>query len=172
MDNNEINYQPNFTLSKFKRRRDLLPWWVIASIWMFLVFSAAVPVAIVFGLLRYNFNISILGLETNDPFSITGLFLMLLFTLKGITAFGLWTEKKWAVGLGKIDAAISIAVCCLVMAAPFVGLGHIFTIRLELIIVIPYFYKMNSIQFDWLYFDDQTGINAESSGTSSETQRV
>jgi glucan phosphoethanolaminetransferase (alkaline phosphatase superfamily) len=160
MNENELNFQPlGVDLPKFKRRRNMLPWWVIGSIWLFLVFSAVMPVAIVFGLLGYNFEISLLGLTTHDPFSIAGIVLMLLFAFKGIIAFGLWTEKKWAVGVAKIDAIISIVICCSVMAYSMFAL-HQFSLRLELIVLVPYFYKMNSIQYDWLYFDDTALIPA------------
>src|SRR3569833_2112009 len=92
---------------KYKRRRNILPWWVIGFIWIFMVFAALIPVAIVFGAMRLNFQISLLGLTSPDPFSGIGIFVMLLFAYKGVVAFGLWTEKTWVVDLAKIDAALS-----------------------------------------------------------------
>ncbi|HEX4374472.1 MAG TPA: hypothetical protein VHZ50_14320 [Puia sp.] len=155
MNNDPANFPFPAPLIKLKRRRSLLPWWIIGFTWLFILFLAIIPVGVVFGLLKHDFNVSLLGFQTDDPFSVIGLCLILLFILKGIVALGLWTEKKWAVGLAKIDAIISIVVCCLSMVGPLLGLGHAFTIRLELIVLVPYFYKMNSIQYDWLYFDDQ-----------------
>ncbi len=130
------------------RRRKLLPWWVIGFLWIFLVFFLLMPVAVVMGLLKYNFQMSLLGLTTNEPFSFIGIGVISLFSLKGITAFALWTEKKWAIGLSKIDAIISMAVCLGVMAYVIIVL-HSFSLRLELIVLGFYYYKMNQIQHDW-----------------------
>jgi len=147
----------DFPTKGLERRRKLLPWWVIAFTWLFLLFFALMPVAVIMGLLKYKFVMSLLGLSTNEPFSLIGLAVMALFGLKGVTAFALWTEKKWAVGLAKIDAILSIAVCLAVMAYAIFAL-HSFSIRLELIVLALYFYKMNQIQHDWENFDSPQSI--------------
>jgi len=153
MDENQISYDDLPAIKPgIKRRRNLLPWWIIACIWLFLIFLAVVPVGVVFGLLNFDFQISLLGLSTNDPFSAIGLFLIALFIFKGITAFGLWTEKVWAVDVAKIDAIISIVICCLTMGYSLFAL-HTFTIRLELILITLYYLKMNNIEYDWKNFD-------------------
>jgi len=153
MDENNGNYQnSNINFPKPNRRRKLLPWWVITFIWLFLLFSALMPVGIIMGLLKYNFEISLLGLTTYNPISLVGGFLILLFAFKGVTAFALWTEKVWAVGLAKIDAVISIVICFLVMGYAIFAL-HSFSLRLELIVLFLYYYKMNKIQYDWENFD-------------------
>jgi hypothetical protein len=136
------------------------------------VFFALMPVAVVVGLFRVNFEISLLGLTTHDPLSLTGISLILLFSFKGITAFALWTEKKWAVGVAKIDAIISIIVCCSTMAYALFTPGYSFSLRLELIAIIPYFYKMNSIEYVWLHFDDAIEINQVSSDVSSDPKPI
>lgn len=131
----------------------MLPWWVIGFIWIFLIFTALMPVGIVFGFLKIPFAVSLLGLTTSDPISLTGIFLIFLFAFKGITAFGLWTEKTWAVDVAKIDAIVSIVICCWVMIFPLIAAGHSYSIRLELIALIPYYIKMNKIEYDWKNFD-------------------
>ena len=154
MDTNNLNAfdpQLDFPKKRMERRRKLLPWWVIGFIWLFLVFFAIMPVAIIMGLLKYNFEISLLGLTTYQPISISGLSLILLFAFKGVVAFGLWTEKRWAVILAKIDAIVSIVVCFSAMAYAFFVL-HSFSLRLELIVLFLYYYKMNQIQHDWENF--------------------
>jgi hypothetical protein len=156
MNENNINYphpQIDFPKRRLERRRKLLPWWVIAFIWLFLAFFALMPFGIVMGLLNFKFEISLLGLSTNNPVSLIGLFLILLFSFKGITAFALWTEKTWAVGLAKIDAIISIVICFSVMAYALFVSHHSFSLRLELIAIFPYYYKMNQIQYDWENFE-------------------
>jgi hypothetical protein len=154
---NVADRQIDFPTRRLERRRKLLPWWVIVFLWLFLLFFSLMPVAIVMGLLKYNFQISLLGLTTNEPFSLTGISLMALFSLKGVTAFALWTEKTWAVRLSKIDAIISIAVCLSVMGYAIFALRS-FSIRLELIVLAFYIYKMSQIQHGWENFDIQQSI--------------
>jgi len=168
MDDNNVNYtdaQIDFPNTKLERRRKLLPWWVIGFIWLFLLFFAIMPIGIVMGLLKYTFNISLLGITTDQPISLTGLFLISLFAMKGVTAFALWTEKKWAVGLAKVDAVISIAVCFLVMGY-IIFAQHGFSIRLELIVLFFYYYKMNQIQYDWENFESPELISDEANETT------
>lgn len=162
MDESNKNYldqQIDFPEKRLERRRKLLPWWVIAFIWIFLVFFALMPVAIIMGLLKYNFEISLLGLTTNEPFSLIGIFLVLLFLFKGVTAFALWTEKVWAVGLAKTDAIISAVICFSVMAYLLFVPQHSFSLRLELVAIFPYYYKMNQIQYDWENFESPESID-------------
>ena len=154
MDENELTApSPIIGYKKYKRRRALLPWWVIGFLWIFMAFAALMPLAIVFGILRITFAVSLLGLSTPDPFSATGIFLILLFAYKGIVSFGLWTEKTWAVDLAKIDAALSTVVCLGVMGYTFFGPDNSFSLRLELIATIPYYIKMNQIEYDWKNFN-------------------
>lgn len=147
---NQQTFGVNFR--KWQRRRNLLPWWIITFIWLFLVSFALMPIAIIMGLLHFKFEISLLGLTTNQPISLIGAALILLFSFKGLAAYALWTEKVWAVGLAKVDAIISIATCFIVMGfALFINQS--FSLRLELIVLFPYYFKMNKIQYDWENFD-------------------
>jgi uncharacterized membrane protein (DUF2068 family) len=135
-----------------KRRRDLLPWWIKIFIWIFLVFGAIIPVAIIFGVIQYKFQISLYGIETNNPLSIIGTFLMFLFLLKAVVAYGLWTEKDWAVNLGIIDTILGISVCIFVMFIyPFINTisGFILNLRLELLFLIPFLLKLLKIKIGW-----------------------
>jgi len=141
----EIKFQ------KYTRRRDLLPWWIKAFIWLFLVFFAMVPVAIIWAFFKPVFELSLLGLSTNHPFSLIGFTILLLFCFKGIVAWGLWTEKDWAINLGKIDAIVSTAICILVVVYSLVS-GNGISIRLELIVLGFYKYKLDKIQYDWENF--------------------
>jgi hypothetical protein len=135
------------------RRRDLLPTWIKVFVWIFLIFGAIVPIVMILGIIGMNFNLSLYGLETMRPISLTGIFITILFALKGIVAFGLWTEKKWAVNLATIDAIIGIIVCVFVMAIlPFISNSNEMNVslRLELIPLIPYLIKMRKIKIEWL----------------------
>jgi hypothetical protein len=120
MENQEHLLQEEVT-NQYKRRRQLLPWWIKVFIWIFLVFGSIVPIGLIAAVFGYNFQIALYGLETNQPLSIIGLLLCVLFLLKGAVAYGLWTEKDWAVKLGIVDAIIGIAICCFIMLVyPFI----------------------------------------------------
>lgn len=136
----------------FKKRRSLLPWWIKTFIWIFLVLGLIAPIGLIFGLLGFQFQIALYGLGTTDPTSIDGLYLMGLFILKGITAFGLWTEKDWAITLGQIDAILGIIICAfMMMIYPFFSnqTGFHLNIRLELLLLIPFLLKLGNIKSDW-----------------------
>jgi len=138
---------------KYSRRRALLPWWIKIFTWFFLIGGALAPIAFIVGLFHFDYQISILGLSTNDPLSVIGLLALSLMTLKGISAFGLWTEKDWAINLGKIDAVISIAVCFITMTY-YIFKGQL-NLRLELIVLFIYYYQLNKIEYDWVNFGPQ-----------------
>ena len=136
---------------KNKRRRDLLPWWVKVFIWIFLIFGAIAPLALIAGIAGFNFEISLYGLEANEPFSIIGISLILIYIFKGVTAYSLLKEKNWAVTLGIMDAIIGIAFCSLATIYPLInsGSGANFSFRLELLLLIPYLLKMIKIKSEW-----------------------
>lgn len=136
--------------SNVNRRRDLLPWWIKAFTWIFLVFGAFIPVCLIFGIAGYNFEISLYGFETFDPLSIIGLSLIILFLFKAIVGYGLWTEKKWAIDSGIIDAITGISICVFMMFVyPFINPIPGFKIRLELLVLIPYLLKLKKIKTAW-----------------------
>ena len=138
-------------LQPTKRRRDLLPVWIKVFIWIFMIFTLLVPVGLVFGLLGQNFNLALYGLETWQPVSVIGIFIMLLFALKGIVAFGLWTEKEWAANLALVDGILGVVVCLFVMVAlPLISNGFRVSFRLELLFLIPYLVKIWRIKPTWI----------------------
>lgn len=139
---------------KYHRRRDLLPIWIKVFIWIFMIFGAMSPVGLVLGLFGMNFQLSFLGLETNDPLSITGVFITLMFLIKGIIAAGLWTEKTWAINIAKIEAIISAVICVFIMfGLRFISETHSFNIRFELVLLVLYYNKLSKIEYDWEAFD-------------------
>jgi uncharacterized membrane protein (DUF2068 family) len=116
------------------------------------VFSIFAVIGILFGLLGYNFNLSLYGINTNNPSSLIGVFLLAIFILKGIVALGLWTEKDWAIMLAKIDTYIGIVICSFVMLIyPFlINNGNfILSFRLELILLIIFLIRLNKITKPW-----------------------
>jgi hypothetical protein len=69
-------------------RRKLLPIWIKIFTWIFMLFGAIVPIALVWGFIGNSFQLSIYGLETQYPLSVTGLAILSLFTFKAIVAYG------------------------------------------------------------------------------------
>src|SRR5882757_5822590 len=76
--------------SHLVRRRTLLPWWMKIFIWIFIVMGGLSIVVFIIGLLGRQVSLSLYGLETNHPFSFTGILLMAVFLLKGVASYGLW----------------------------------------------------------------------------------
>jgi hypothetical protein len=139
-------------LNNIKRRKDLLPWWIKIFIWIFIVFGCIVPIALVFGIMGYNFQAALYGLESNDPLSDVGLITVFLFLFKGFAAYALWTEKPWGVDIAIADAVLGVLVCCFVMfIEPFIFPHQRLTIniRLELLLLIPYLIKLIKINKEW-----------------------
>lgn len=135
-----------------ERRRNLLPKWIKVFIWIFMIFGGMSVLVLFLGLIVDKMYMSFLGLETNYSFSLIGVIISALYLFKGTVAFGLWTEKDWAVNLALVDAYVSIAVCMstmLILPMFFEDYGWDYTLRLELVAIIPYLLKMKNIQHDW-----------------------
>jgi hypothetical protein len=131
------------------RRRKLLPLWIKIFTWFFLICGLFTLIVIIIGMAGYEGNLSLYGLHTSDPLSITGIIIAAFFLLKGITAYALWTEMDWAVSLAIVDAIIGIAVCIFLMAAPAFFPSVNFELRLELALLIPYLNKLQKIKERW-----------------------
>ncbi|WP_210486380.1 hypothetical protein [Rufibacter aurantiacus] len=134
------------------RRRDLLPWWMKIFIWMFLLMAALVPIGVIMAVMGLSFSISLYGFETTNPISPTGIILTLLILIKGVTAFGLWTEKDWAVKLGVFDAIIGLVACVIALfVLPFVDRseGFVLNFKLDPILLVLYLWKLQKIKPYW-----------------------
>ncbi len=91
-------------------RRKLLPVWMKIFIWIFMVAGAFVVPIIMMGIFGFSCSLAIYGFETTEPTSTVGIFISLLFVLKGLVSYGLWFEKTWAINLGLFDAYLGIAI--------------------------------------------------------------
>lgn len=129
------------------RRKVLLPWWMKAFMWIFLVFGVGAVFSIIAGILGYSFTIALYGISTSDPFSLAGLCLSVIYIQKAVTAWGMLLEKSWAMQSALIDAILGILVCCLVMGFELLNGG--FSLRLELIILVFYLIKVDKIRRPW-----------------------
>ena len=133
-------------------RKKLLPLWIKIFTWIFLIISAFVPIVFVLGLMGYSAQLGLYGLETNEPLSSIGIIITVIFIVKGITAFGLLKEKDWAIKIGIVDATIGIAMCTFVMLYPIINSDTKFSLRLELVALIPYLLKLLKIKTQWETF--------------------
>lgn len=136
------------------KRRTLLPWWIKIFCWIFLLFGLMIPFVFIFGVMGMNYQSSLYGLDAYEPFSIAGIINTGLFFLKAMVAYGLWTEKSWAVNLGIVDAFLGIAICTFMMfgmpllndSANFMG-----NLRIELALLIPYLLRLQKIKPLWTH---------------------
>jgi len=133
-------------------RKKLLPLWIKIFTWIFLIISVFAPIVFVLGLMGYNAQLALYGLETNEPLSLIGIIITALFIIKGITVFGLLKEKDWAIKIGIADAIIGIIICTLVMLYPIINPDAKFSLRLELAALIPYLLKLLKIKTQWETF--------------------
>ena len=130
------------------RRRALLPLWIKIFIWIFMISSLVVPIAILLGIFGGTMDISIYGFETNDPFSSLGIFLLGLFLFKGIVSYMMYTEKEQAINLAFVDALLGVSLCTYHMINNYLTIGGV-SIRLEIVVFIPYIIKLLRIREPW-----------------------
>ena len=133
-------------------RKRMLPLWIKIFTWIFLIISAFAPIVFVLGLMGFTAQLALYGLETNEPLSLIGIVITALFIIKGITAFGLLKEKDWAIKIGIADAIIGIVICTLVMLYPMINSDSKFSLRIELVALIPYLLKLLKIKIQWETF--------------------
>ncbi|MEX6691208.1 hypothetical protein QTN47_27105 [Danxiaibacter flavus] len=131
------------------KRIKLIPLWIKIFAWIFLIMAGSIPIIIILALINGSGLLSLYGFQTLTPFSLTGILIMLAFALKGIVAFGLLKEKDWAIKLGLTDGFTGIAACTFATLLPLFTNFTGFTIRLELVALIPYVMKLLSIKSQW-----------------------
>lgn len=131
-------------------RRTLLPIWVKIFCWIFMIGAVAGIICLIGGLLGYNPSLSMYGFETNEPITPIGFFIISIFLYKGFVAYSLWFEKDNAINLGKIDALTGIGLCIITMIVlPFFGDDFKITLRLEILLLILFYKKLNAIEYEW-----------------------
>jgi hypothetical protein len=132
-----------------KKRILLLPWWIKIFMWIFLIIGVILPVVIILGLLGFKIHLALYGFETNQPLSLIGFCLIIIFIIKSATSFGMIKGKKWAVKAGIIDSIVGIAICLCLMAYSMIGLQDKFSLRIELVLLIPYLRSLIKIRSEW-----------------------
>jgi hypothetical protein len=140
--------------SSFEGRKKLhiFPKWIVFFTYFFAVFGGFSLIALILGFLNLRFPLSVYGLATSEPLSLTGLVILLIWFFKGIVAFSLLLGQKWAIRIAVIDAVVGILTCILTMfVIPFVGNmpSRNIEIRLELLALIPYLIIMHKKNEEW-----------------------
>ncbi|MDR6404304.1 MULTISPECIES: hypothetical protein [Chryseobacterium] len=149
MENNSV-FEEFEVKNNFARRRSLLPVWIKIFVWFFLIGGSVATVLLMAGLFLNKVDLSLYGITATHPYTLTGFLLSILLIYKGIVAYGLWFEQKWAPQTAVIDAIVGIAICIIMMAViPFTVPNISFTIRLELIPLYFYLQKMKQIRKNW-----------------------
>ena len=155
MENNEVEQVIEAQKTEIIRR-ELLPWWMKAFCWLFMVMGGLAIPCLIFGLFGGTADLSLYGFSTNNPISVIGLFLIAIMVFKGFTAYSLWYEKDYALLLGKIDAISGVLICIFSMfAAPFLLQNYVFTGRLEIILLVVYYIRLTKIEYEWTYLEKQ-----------------
>ncbi len=131
-------------------RRKLLPWWIKTFCWIFMFLSLCGLGTLIGSAFSNNVQLSLYGFETNTAYSIIGIFLIAVMTLKGYAGYSLWFEKANAILIAKIDAIVGIVICVVSMLIPlFTDIDANFSFRIELLLLIPYFIKIYKIENEW-----------------------
>ena len=129
------------------RKRSLLPWWIKAFCWLFMLMGAVAIICLIAGFLGYPASLSFYGFETKAPLAPVGLMLIAVMLFKGYSAYLLWFEKNNAIKIARIDAFIGICLCIVSMfVLPFFQDGFKLTFRLELVLLFIYWFKLNRIE--------------------------
>ena len=122
----------------YLRRRTLLPIVIKIFILFFIIFGIIAILTLVLGFFDFRIPMAIYGLQTNNPISLTGIILILIFILKGIVAYSLWIEKKWAILVAIIDCYIGIFICVVTTIMIARIDVNSFPIRPVILLIIPY----------------------------------
>jgi hypothetical protein len=132
------------------RRRKLLPWWVIGFSWLFMLIGVAAIISLPFAAFGISFNLSLYGIETTEPLSLTGMLVTALFILKAFTAYSLWFEKDWAIKVGYLDAFIGILICVFVMwVIPFFMEDLETQFKIEIFFLLGFIFILKKKQSQW-----------------------
>ncbi|SHG22554.1 hypothetical protein [Flavobacterium defluvii] len=129
-------------------RRKLLPWWIKTFCWIFMIMGVCSIGAVIASAFLTNVSLSLYGFSSNTAYSGVGMFIIAVIIFKSFAAYSLWFEKSNAIIIAKIDAIIGIVICIASMFMNTPDNGNL-SLRLEILLLIPYFIKINKIEYEW-----------------------
>ena len=149
MENNSADFLTDSFINEGRiPRKKLLPLWIKIFAWIFLIIGLLMPIILVLGIIMHSFATALYGIGSNTLYSSAGIFIVVLFMFKAVTAFGLLKQKDWAIKVGITDAIMGIIICLGVMFYEITQHTQ-FMFRLELIALIPYLLKLKNVKHNW-----------------------
>lgn len=139
------------------KRRSLLPWWIKIFSWVFIVGGLLSVMSWIIALIIGDppyVNLFTPGMNTTELFSPWGMFLGVLVLYKMYVGYALWFEKDYAITLGKVDALVSIFACVFAMLIALISY-NVLHLRIEIIVLIPYYITLSAIEYEWKYRERQ-----------------
>ena len=134
-----------------KLRKKLVPLWIKIFGWLFIVMGISLPLLpIVTTFMHRPAAYMIFGLQyQGSPFHPMALFISAIILSLAVSAYGLLFGKPWGLNACLVTGYGGIAICLLTMAYSIFALSTL-TIRLELVLQIPYLLKLRRIRPFWL----------------------
>lgn len=142
-----IDYNTDTPIDIVKYRRGLLPWWIKGFSWLFIIFGIFTIPAIIASIANLPFDLAFYGMESTTVLSVKGAIITLFFAVSAVVGYGLFFGKPWAVLLGLVLCAMHVFLLASVIALPLVTEDE--KIRLEFILVIPFFIKLLKLKKVW-----------------------
>lgn len=131
-------------------RKKLVPLWIKIFGWLFMAMGVAVPLlAIAIAALGQPATYEMFGLRHHgSPFHPMALLISAIILSLAISAYGLLFGKSWGLNACLVTGYGGVAICLGTMAYS-VAQGSL-TIRLELLVQVPYLMKLHKIRPLWL----------------------
>ena len=147
----EKNNFSEFELNSTIRRRSLLPWWIKFFCWLFMFTFVLAIIRVILFFFDINSEFEFYGLNANE--SVVNLIIVfIVFVVHGITSYSLWFEKRYAIVLAQVNAIFGILISIMSMVIGY--LNEHTTLRLELILLVAFFIKLNKIKQNWINISD------------------
>lgn len=130
-------------------RRQLVPLWIKIFGWIFMVMGAVIPLlAIVAVAMGQPASYEIFGLQyRGSPFHPMALFICAVILSLAVSAYGLLFGKSWGLNACLATGYGGVAICLGTMV--YALMQGQFTLRLELLVQLPYLIKLHRIRPLW-----------------------
>src|SRR5690606_12159872 len=123
------------------------PLWLKFISLTYFLYSLFVSYTLLFWKIHPNLQISGYGFFTNNPLSLVGITLILVFLLNGFSAFQILFEKKNAIQITKLTSIIGISICLLsLLKNPFLISSHSFSFPFEIFVLVIVYSTVRKIE--------------------------
>ena len=135
-------------------RKNLIPLWIKIFGWVFIVIGISVPPLTIFlSVTNQHATFEMFGLRHyGSPFHPMALLISAIVLSLAISAYGLLFGKPWGLDACLVTGYVGVAICLATMAYSFMFQRSL-TIRLELLVQIPYLIKLRKIKPFWMSGD-------------------